>query len=187
MDNISIDHPPPPRYDPVSTSTSSLDRYEPLSSRGIGESRRPYSRFERDDTYKKVLTLHCMITSHKIVASLPVECLPNMLFPLAALWTDFNWKWEVESSATWYRSGAGRPKTAAGESHTGEILSRIHFLRDFAYISSALGDTSISLVYLYWLRGGNTNNSFFNVKINRDNDNNTALLHQTGLPLSWKN
>ncbi|XP_058628573.1 protein phosphatase 1 regulatory subunit 12A isoform X3 [Onychostoma macrolepis] len=44
------------RYDPVSTSTSSLDRYEPLSSRGIGESRRPYSRFERDDTtdYKKL-------------------------------------------------------------------------------------------------------------------------------------
>uniref|UniRef100_A0A8C1MDW8 Protein phosphatase 1 regulatory subunit n=2 Tax=Cyprinus carpio TaxID=7962 RepID=A0A8C1MDW8_CYPCA len=35
---------------------SSLDRYEPLSSRGIGESRRPYSRFERDDTndYKKL-------------------------------------------------------------------------------------------------------------------------------------
>ncbi|XP_052433319.1 protein phosphatase 1 regulatory subunit 12A isoform X3 [Carassius gibelio] len=44
------------RNDPVSTSTSSLDRYEPLSSRGIGESRRPYSRFERDDTndYKKL-------------------------------------------------------------------------------------------------------------------------------------
>uniref|UniRef100_A0A671R8Q3 Protein phosphatase 1 regulatory subunit n=1 Tax=Sinocyclocheilus anshuiensis TaxID=1608454 RepID=A0A671R8Q3_9TELE len=42
--------------DPVSTSTSSLDRYESLSSRGIGESRRPYSRFERDDTtdYKKL-------------------------------------------------------------------------------------------------------------------------------------
>uniref|UniRef100_A0A8C1LTA0 Protein phosphatase 1 regulatory subunit n=1 Tax=Cyprinus carpio TaxID=7962 RepID=A0A8C1LTA0_CYPCA len=44
------------RYDPVSTSSSSLDRYESLSSRGIGESRRPYSRFERDDTtdYKKL-------------------------------------------------------------------------------------------------------------------------------------
>ncbi|XP_016331240.1 protein phosphatase 1 regulatory subunit 12A-like [Sinocyclocheilus anshuiensis] len=44
------------RNDPVSTSTSSLDRYESLSSRGIGESRRPYSRFERDDTtdYKKL-------------------------------------------------------------------------------------------------------------------------------------
>ncbi|XP_016135655.1 protein phosphatase 1 regulatory subunit 12A-like [Sinocyclocheilus grahami] len=44
------------RYDPVSTSTSYLDRYESLSSRGIGESRRPYSRFERDDTtdYKKL-------------------------------------------------------------------------------------------------------------------------------------
>ncbi|XP_043092704.1 protein phosphatase 1 regulatory subunit 12A isoform X2 [Puntigrus tetrazona] len=44
------------RYDPVSTSTSSLDRYESLSSRGIGESRRPYSRFERDDStdYKKL-------------------------------------------------------------------------------------------------------------------------------------
>ncbi|XP_059367314.1 protein phosphatase 1 regulatory subunit 12A-like isoform X3 [Carassius carassius] len=44
------------RYDPVSTSTSSLDRYEPLSSRGIGESRRAYSRFDRDDTtdYKKL-------------------------------------------------------------------------------------------------------------------------------------
>uniref|UniRef100_A0A8C2DAA7 Protein phosphatase 1 regulatory subunit n=1 Tax=Cyprinus carpio TaxID=7962 RepID=A0A8C2DAA7_CYPCA len=43
-------------YDPVSTSSSSLDRYESLSSRGIGESRRPYSRFERDDTtdYKKL-------------------------------------------------------------------------------------------------------------------------------------
>uniref|UniRef100_A0A672R3P3 Protein phosphatase 1 regulatory subunit n=1 Tax=Sinocyclocheilus grahami TaxID=75366 RepID=A0A672R3P3_SINGR len=43
-------------YDPVSTSTSYLDRYESLSSRGIGESRRPYSRFERDDTtdYKKL-------------------------------------------------------------------------------------------------------------------------------------
>ncbi len=56
MDNISIHHFPPRRYDPVSTSTSSLDRYESLSSRGIGESRRPYSRFERDDTndYKKV-------------------------------------------------------------------------------------------------------------------------------------
>uniref|UniRef100_A0A673IMN5 Protein phosphatase 1 regulatory subunit n=1 Tax=Sinocyclocheilus rhinocerous TaxID=307959 RepID=A0A673IMN5_9TELE len=42
--------------DLVSTSTSSLDRYESLSSRGIGESRRPYSRFERDDTtdYKKL-------------------------------------------------------------------------------------------------------------------------------------
>ncbi len=135
MDNISI---PPLRYDPVSTSTSSLDRYEPLSSRGIGESRRPYSRYERDDTYKKVLTLHCMITSHKIVASLPVQCLPNMLFPLAALWADFNWKWEVESSATWYRTGAGRHETAAGESHTGEILSRIHFLRYFTCMSSAL-------------------------------------------------
>uniref|UniRef100_A0A671KZZ3 Protein phosphatase 1 regulatory subunit n=1 Tax=Sinocyclocheilus anshuiensis TaxID=1608454 RepID=A0A671KZZ3_9TELE len=46
----------PLRYDPVSTSTSYLDRYESLSSRGIGESRRPYSRFERDDTtdYKKL-------------------------------------------------------------------------------------------------------------------------------------
>ncbi|XP_050963513.1 protein phosphatase 1 regulatory subunit 12A isoform X1 [Labeo rohita] len=44
------------RNDPVSTSTSALDRYEPLSSRGIGESRRPYSRYERDDTtdYKKL-------------------------------------------------------------------------------------------------------------------------------------
>ncbi|XP_016419608.1 protein phosphatase 1 regulatory subunit 12A isoform X1 [Sinocyclocheilus rhinocerous] len=44
------------RNDLVSTSTSSLDRYESLSSRGIGESRRPYSRFERDDTtdYKKL-------------------------------------------------------------------------------------------------------------------------------------
>ncbi|XP_026087515.1 protein phosphatase 1 regulatory subunit 12A isoform X6 [Carassius auratus] len=44
------------RYDPVSTSTSSLDRYESLSSRGIGESRRAYSRFDRDDTtdYKKL-------------------------------------------------------------------------------------------------------------------------------------
>ncbi|KAK2892666.1 hypothetical protein Q8A67_012654 [Cirrhinus molitorella] len=41
------------RNDPVSTSTSALDRYESLSSR---ESRRPYSRYERDDTtdYKKL-------------------------------------------------------------------------------------------------------------------------------------
>uniref|UniRef100_A0A673ITZ2 Protein phosphatase 1 regulatory subunit n=1 Tax=Sinocyclocheilus rhinocerous TaxID=307959 RepID=A0A673ITZ2_9TELE len=46
----------PTMNDLVSTSTSSLDRYESLSSRGIGESRRPYSRFERDDTtdYKKL-------------------------------------------------------------------------------------------------------------------------------------
>ncbi|XP_073693895.1 protein phosphatase 1 regulatory subunit 12A-like [Garra rufa] len=44
------------RNDPVSISTSALDRYESLSSRGIGESRRPYSRYERDDTtdYKKL-------------------------------------------------------------------------------------------------------------------------------------
>ncbi|XP_073802041.1 protein phosphatase 1 regulatory subunit 12A isoform X5 [Danio rerio] len=42
--------------DPLSTSTSSTDRYESLSSRGIGESRRPYSRFEKDDStdYKKL-------------------------------------------------------------------------------------------------------------------------------------
>ncbi|XP_048012969.1 protein phosphatase 1 regulatory subunit 12A isoform X3 [Megalobrama amblycephala] len=44
------------RNDPLSTSTSSLERYESYSSRGIGESRRPYSRIERDDTtdYKKL-------------------------------------------------------------------------------------------------------------------------------------
>ncbi|XP_056103428.1 protein phosphatase 1 regulatory subunit 12A isoform X2 [Rhinichthys klamathensis goyatoka] len=44
------------RNDPLSTSTSSTDRYESYSSRGFGESRRPYSRIERDDTtdYKKL-------------------------------------------------------------------------------------------------------------------------------------
>ncbi|XP_067284639.1 protein phosphatase 1 regulatory subunit 12A isoform X2 [Pseudorasbora parva] len=44
------------RNEPLSTSTSSYDRYESYSSRGIGESRRPYSRTERDDTtdYKKL-------------------------------------------------------------------------------------------------------------------------------------
>ncbi|XP_067248303.1 protein phosphatase 1 regulatory subunit 12A isoform X3 [Chanodichthys erythropterus] len=44
------------RNDPLSTSTSSHERYESYSSRGIGESRRPYSRIERDDTtdYKKL-------------------------------------------------------------------------------------------------------------------------------------
>ncbi|ROI15531.1 Protein phosphatase 1 regulatory subunit 12A [Anabarilius grahami] len=44
------------RNDPLSTSTSSLERYESYSSRGIGEGRRPYSRIERDDTtdYKKL-------------------------------------------------------------------------------------------------------------------------------------
>uniref|UniRef100_A0A9J8D4B6 Protein phosphatase 1 regulatory subunit n=1 Tax=Cyprinus carpio carpio TaxID=630221 RepID=A0A9J8D4B6_CYPCA len=54
--NLSYPSFSPLRYDPVSTSSSSLDRYESLSSRGIGESRRPYSRFERDDTtdYKKL-------------------------------------------------------------------------------------------------------------------------------------
>lgn len=41
-------------------STSSVDRLETLSSRGIGEIRRPYSRYDRDDTtdYKKVQTAH---------------------------------------------------------------------------------------------------------------------------------
>ncbi|XP_065124778.1 protein phosphatase 1 regulatory subunit 12A isoform X6 [Paramisgurnus dabryanus] len=45
------------RNDPLSTSTSYSDRYEPLSSRGIREIRRPYhSRFDRDDAtdYKKL-------------------------------------------------------------------------------------------------------------------------------------
>ncbi|XP_073802040.1 protein phosphatase 1 regulatory subunit 12A isoform X3 [Danio rerio] len=44
-----------PQSDRLS-STSSTDRYESLSSRGIGESRRPYSRFEKDDStdYKKL-------------------------------------------------------------------------------------------------------------------------------------
>ncbi|XP_056311558.1 protein phosphatase 1 regulatory subunit 12A isoform X2 [Danio aesculapii] len=44
------------RNDPLSTSTSSSDRYESLSSRGIGDSRRPYSRFDKDDSsdYKKL-------------------------------------------------------------------------------------------------------------------------------------
>ncbi|KAG1929812.1 protein phosphatase 1 regulatory subunit 12A isoform X1 [Pimephales promelas] len=44
------------RNDPLSTSTSSTDRYESYSTRGFGESRRPYSRIERDDTtdYKKL-------------------------------------------------------------------------------------------------------------------------------------
>ncbi|XP_030630047.1 protein phosphatase 1 regulatory subunit 12A isoform X2 [Chanos chanos] len=42
------------RNDSLSTSTSSIDRYEHLGSRGEG--RRPYSRLERDDTtdYKKL-------------------------------------------------------------------------------------------------------------------------------------
>ncbi|XP_073723560.1 protein phosphatase 1 regulatory subunit 12A isoform X10 [Misgurnus anguillicaudatus] len=46
-----------PRNDPLSTSTSYSDRYEPLSSRGIGEIRRPYhSRLDREDAtdYKKL-------------------------------------------------------------------------------------------------------------------------------------
>lgn len=49
------------RNDPL--STSSIDRYESLSSRGIGEIRRPYSRYDREDTtdYKKVRTSHRFI------------------------------------------------------------------------------------------------------------------------------
>ncbi|XP_057179878.1 protein phosphatase 1 regulatory subunit 12A isoform X2 [Triplophysa rosa] len=44
------------RNEPLSTSTSSIDRYESLSSRVRGEFRRPFSRHDRDDTtdYKKL-------------------------------------------------------------------------------------------------------------------------------------
>ncbi|XP_051747115.1 protein phosphatase 1 regulatory subunit 12A isoform X3 [Ctenopharyngodon idella] len=44
------------RNDPLSTSTSSLEHYKSFSSHSTGESRRPYSRIERDDTtdYKKL-------------------------------------------------------------------------------------------------------------------------------------